>query len=336
MSKNCCIAKAVKKFNVWAIVCAVVLAAGILVAAIFGLNNKASMDSYATLTVQVSGVSFEAQGEELEQAIEEKIAAAGQKTLFSSEAYISTAEKEYVYYFEKGTDLTALKASVQEVINSAAEKAENAINGGQAMATEEDVVRNVPALYALRAVIAIAVFAVLAFAYTLLRYKLAGGIVTAAAVALSAGLSFAVTAITRIPADGYIAAVYAFAALVAAVMTLFTLAKTRALESEERAKEMSEEEKVLSSLSVKSVLAFAVALIGGLALILAFGPSRLFAVHAILAVAVSAFVALIAVPSLYIPLRETFASKKVQRGYKKAAKSVEKKEEKAEESETNE
>ena len=164
MSKNCCIAKAVKKFNVWAIVCAVVLAAGILVAAIFGLNNKASMDSYATLTVQVSGVSFEAQGEELEQAIEEKIAAAGQKTLFSSEAYISTAEKEYVYYFEKGTDLTALKASVQEVINSAAEKAENAINGGQAMATEEDVVRNVPALYALRAVIAIAVFAVLAFA----------------------------------------------------------------------------------------------------------------------------------------------------------------------------
>ncbi len=335
MSKNCCIAKAVKNFNVWAIVCAVILVAGILVGAIFGLNNKASMDSYATLTVQASGV-FDAQEEELEQAIEEKIAASGLKTLFSSEAEISKAEKEYAYYFAEGTDLTELKKAVQGVVDAAAEKAENAISGGQVMATEEVVARNTPALYVLRTVIAVAVFAVLAFAYAFLRFKLAGGIVAAVAVALSAGLSFAVSALTRIPADGYIAAVYAFAALTSAVMTLFTLAKTRALEGEDRAKEMSEEEKVISSLSVKSVLAFAVALIGALLLIVAFGPSRLFAVHAILAVVVSVFTALIAVPSLYIPLRETFAAKKAQYGYKKAAKSVEKKEEAAEETKANE
>ena len=325
MSKNCCIMKAVKKFKIVAIVCAVILAAGILVGAIFGVNQKASMGSYATLTVQVSGVSFEAQGEEVESAIEEKLA--GLNVLFSSKANVSTAEKEYVYYFAKGTDLTEVKASVQGVVDAAAAKAENAISGGQVMVTEETAVKNTPAFYTLRTVIAIAVFAVVAFAYAFLRYRLAGGIVAAVSVALSAALSFAVTAITRIPADGYIVATYAFAALTAAVMTLFTLSKVRALEGEEKAKEMSEEEKVVSSLSVKSVLALAVALVGGLALIVAFGPSRLFAVHAILAVVVATFVALLAAPSLYIPLREKLGEKTVKFSYKKAEKPVEEKEE---------
>ena len=325
MSKNCCIMKAVKKFKIVAIVCAVILAAGILVGAIFGVNQKASMGSYATLTVQVSGVSFEAQGEEVESAIEEKLA--GLNVLFSSKANVSTAEKEYVYYFAKGTDLTEVKASVQGVVDAAAAKAENAISGGQVMVTEETAVKNTPAFYTLRTVIAIAVFAVVAFAYAFLRYRLAGGIVATVSVALSAALSFAVTALTRIPADGYIVATYAFAALTAAVMTLFTLSKVRALEGEEKAKEMSEEEKVVSSLSVKSVLALAVALVGGLALIVAFGPSRLFAVHAILAVVVATFVALIAAPSLYIPLREKLGAKTVKFSYKKAEKPVEEKEE---------
>lgn len=325
MSKNCCIMKAVKKFKIVAIVCAVILAAGILVGAIFGVNQKASMGSYATLTVQVSGVSFEAQGEEVESAIEEKLA--GLNVLFSSKANVSTAEKEYVYYFAKGTDLTEVKASVQGVVDAAATKAENAISGGQVMVTEETAVKNTPAFYTLRTVIAIAVFAVVAFAYAFLRYRLAGGIVAAVSVALSAALSFAVTALTRIPADGYIVATYAFAALTAAVMTLFTLSKVRALEGEEKAKEMSEEEKVVSSLSVKSVLALAVALVGGLALIVAFGPSRLFAVHAILAVVVATFVALLAAPSLYIPLREKLGEKTVKFSYKKAEKPVEEKEE---------
>ena len=325
MSKNCCIMKAVKKFKIVAIVCAVILAAGILVGAIFGVNQKASMGSYATLTVQVSGVSFEAQGEEVESAIEEKLA--GLNVLFSSKANVSTAEKEYVYYFAKGTDLTEVKASVQGVVDAAAAKAENAISGGQVMVTEETAVKNTPAFYTLRTVIAIAVFAVVAFAYAFLRYRLAGGIVAAVSVALSAALSCAVTALTRIPADGYIVATYAFAALTAAVMTLFTLSKVRALEGEEKAKEMSEEEKVVSSLSVKSVLALAVALVGGLALIVAFGPSRLFAVHAILAVVVATFVALLAAPSLYIPLREKLGEKTVKFSYKKAEKPVEEKEE---------
>ena len=324
MSKNCCILKAVKKFKIVAIVCAVILAAGILVGAIFGVNQKASMGSYATLTVQVSGV-FDAQDEEMESAIEEKLT--GLNVLFSSKASISIAEKEYVYYFAKGTDLTEVKASVQGVVDAAAAKAENAIVGGQVMVTEETVAKNTPALYTLRTVIAIAVFAVVAFAYAFLRYRLAGGIVAAVSVALSAALSFAVTALTRIPADGYIVATYAFAALTAAVMTLFTLSKVRALEGEEKAKEMSEEEKVVSSLSVKSVLALAVALVGGLALIVAFGPSRLFAVHAILAVVVATFVALLAAPSLYIPLREKLGSKTVKFSYKKAEKPVEEKEE---------
>ena len=330
MSKNCCIMKAVKKFKIVAIVCAVILAAGILVGAIFGINQKASMGSYATLTVQVSGV-FDAQDEEVESAIEEKLA--GLNVLFSSKASISIAEKEYVYYFAKGTDLTEVKASVRGVVDAAAAKAENAIVGGQVMVTEETAVKNTPAFYTLRTVIAIAVFAVVAFAYAFLRYRLAGGIVAAVSVALSAALSFAVTALTRIPADGYIVATYAFAALTAAVMTLFTLSKVRALEGEEKAKEMSEEEKVVSSLSVKSVLALAVALVGGLALIVAFGPSRLFAVHAILAVVVATFVALIAAPSLYIPLRKAFAAKTIKFVYKKAAKPVE---EKTEETEINE
>lgn len=324
MSKNCCILKAVKKFKIVAIVCAVILAAGILVGAIFGVNQKASMGSYATLTVQVSGV-FDAQDEEMESAIEEKLT--GLNVLFSSKASISIAEKEYVYYFAKGTDLTEVKASVQGVVDAAAAKAENAIVGGQVMVTEETVAKNTPAFYTLRTVIAIAVFAVVVFAYAFLRYRLAGGIVAAVSVALSAALSFAVTALTRIPADGYIVATYAFAALTAAVMTLFTLSKVRALEGEEKAKEMSEEEKVVSSLSVKSVLALAVALVGGLALIVAFGPSRLFAVHAILAVVVATFVALLAAPSLYIPLREKLGSKTVKFSYKKAEKPVEEKEE---------
>ena len=190
MSKNCCIMKAVKKFKIVAIVCAVILAAGILVGAIFGVNQKASMGSYATLTVQVSGVSFEAQGEEVESAIEEKLA--GLNVLFSSKANVSTAEKEYVYYFAKGTDLTEVKASVQGVVDAAAAKAENAISGGQVMVTEETAVKNTPAFYTLRTVIAIAVFAVVAFVYAFLRYRLAGGIVAAVSVALSAALSFAV------------------------------------------------------------------------------------------------------------------------------------------------
>ncbi|MBQ8319855.1 MAG: hypothetical protein IJX81_03150 [Clostridia bacterium] len=334
MSKNCCVTKAVTKFRLWAVICAVILIAGIVVAAVFGLNKTADMNSYSVLTVRASGVSFDAQSEKIDELVTAEIS---EGILFKSEAEISTAEKEYAYYFAKGTDLTAAKKDVQDSLTKAIADEELLIVSAWASVGEEEVARNTPALYAGRAVIAIAVFTVLAFAYTALRYKLSGGITTAVAVALSAALTFALSAITRIPVDNYIVAVYGVAALFAAVATVFTLAKTRALEKTDAAKEMSEEEKVQSSLSVKSVLALSVAMLGALVLVLAFGPSRLFAVHGMIAVVVGAFVSLIAAPSLYLPLKKAEAemkAKKARYDYKKGVK-VAKKEEKEEKAEVS-
>ena len=309
MSKKCCIAKAAKKFNLIAILCAVVLIAGIVVGAVFGLNKETSMKSYQALTLQVSGVSFETQNETVKSTVEDKLAQAGASYSFKSEADVATAEKEYVYYFEIGEDLTAAERAAKEAITALSASAKNAINGGQVFVSEETVVRNTPAAHTVRAIIAVAVITVLAFVYTALRYKLVGGIVTAVAVALSAGLSFALSAITRIPASNTVVAVFAVAALLGAVTTVMTLGKAKAYEETEAAKTADEDEKTLASTAIKSALALGVALAGALVVMLAFGPSRWFALHGILAVAVSTLVALYFVPALYALLKKKLTKK---------------------------
>ena len=309
MNKNCCIAKAAKKLSLFAVICAVILVAGIVVGAIFGLNKGTAMKSYQALTVQVSGVSFDTQNETVKKKVEEKLAGAGASYLFKDEADVATAEKEYVYYFELGADLTAAEKAAKAAIAECVAAAKNPVNGGQVSVTEEQVLRNTPAAHAVRAVIAVAVITVLAFGYAFLRYKLSGGIVMAIAVALSAGLSFAVSALTRIPASNTVVAVFAFAALLSAVTTLFTFAKTRAYEETEEAKTADEEEKAKACVPVKSVLALGAALVGAFVVLFAFGPSRWFALHAIVAVAVSTLLALFVVPALYFTVKKKFTKK---------------------------
>jgi lysylphosphatidylglycerol synthetase-like protein (DUF2156 family) len=309
MSKKCCIAQAAKKFNLIAILFAIVLVAGIVVGAIFGLNKEGYAKSYQALTVQVSGVSFETQNEAVKNKVEEKLASVNADYAFKSEADISTAEKEYVYYFAIGEDLTEAKKVAKQAIIELSGNVANAVNGGQVSVSEEVVIRNVPAVYTVRAVIAAAVIAVLAFVYTALRYKLVGGIVTAIAVALSAGLSFAVSALTRIPASVNVVAIFAFAALLAAVMTVFNLAKAHDFEETEAAKTATEEEKTAASIAVVSTVGLAAALVIAFVIALAFGPSRWLALHAIIAVVVATAVALFVTPALYAILKKKLTKK---------------------------
>ena len=82
------------------------------------------------------------------------------------------------------------------------------------------------------AIIAGAVFVVLAFVYVAVRYNVKMGIITAIATAVGTALTAGIVALVRIPVTNSIVYVFAVAALLSATTTLLSFNKARANKSQ--------------------------------------------------------------------------------------------------------
>ena len=142
--------------------------------------------------------------------------------------------------------------------------------------------------------------AVLAFAYTAIRYGLISGAVAGIATFVGGALSMAVILLTRIPVTNSTLYIAAIAAMITAVLTLLTLNKVRtSLQAEEN---QSAQELAINSVACKEILSFAV--VAGVALVLvgaiATWSTRWFALAALIALIVTTAVALFYVPAMYV------------------------------------
>lgn len=316
--KNNLVEKTVGKWILWTIISAVLIVVGVVVAFVFGFNTDIDLKSAKTVTVEYSYV---AQTDDLESVCESSFATSKVSPLKN----VVTSE-EIVYYFDVNTNLTTAITQLNTDIA-------NAMNAGGALedasliqvrTNTENFQKGLSEGYILRAAIAVAVFAVLAFAYVALRYKLSMGITMAAAIVAAGGLTVALVAVTRIPVAASFAYAVVFAVLVAVVMTLASFNRFRD-NAKDKDKELTTSQKVVAAVDTKSVLTVAVALtivlgvLGGLV-----ETARWFALSAFVGIVAATFAAWIFAPALLALLDNAIKSgdKPLFKAKKKAKEEV--------------
>lgn len=301
-----------KKWTLWSIIIAVVVIAAVALGIVFGgFNGATSMEDSKTLTVTMNKLVYNTQLEKVEEICENEFGSL--KYVAEKKGEMSGDDSEIVYVFDADADLAAL----EEALNA---KFEAATNGGEldgsfisVTTNEEAVVSTLAKDVVLRGVIALAVFAVLAFAYVSLRYKLDMGIVAAICVVLSGALTAAIAMIVRIPVTASLVYVICVSALMTAVTVLLTFNKIRANAKAEEA--ISAEELVSSSVASKEICKLvwltggAIVLVGvvsGVASLISAGvlsTTFWFAVQAVVAVLVAWFMGVVYAPALYLPFK---------------------------------
>ena len=308
---NKCCAKTVNKITLLSVILAIVVAVSIVITAIFGVNFAAKVNDNQTLTVTVNRYFYDNQLDKLESACDEEFAKQGLSVQYAYKGEMSGDECEIVYVFDKGANLTDAKAALKTAF------AAKTADGGEwdgafiEVATGKEVVETkIPVAYVVRAAIAVAMFAVLAFIYVALRYRLYMGLTTATSALLAAIVSAAVILLARIPVTTAMLYAVVVSSMLAAVFVMLTMNKLRANMDETDA-----EEKIISSIATKEIAAITAAL--GVALVLvgaiATWTVRWFAVCALIALLVAALIGLCFAPAMYLPLQKAADKKAANR-----------------------
>lgn len=315
------IEKTVGKVKLLSLIVAVIVALGVVIAAVFGFNSSLVSADKQYLTVEMNRITFKNDKESVETLCEDKFAEFDVCYLEKIEAELSGDSAQIVYVFDKEADLTQVKAGI--VSNA------NAENGIVVSLNEADVIGNVADGYFVRNSIACAVFAVAAIVYVSLRYKLNMGLTLGASLIASVGLTVALVAFTRIPVAYSFIYVLAAALLLTSIMNLVSFNKLRENAKADSFKDLSAEEAVASSVAVKETLILAGSLAGALVVLggltAAFGVWNVawFALLSLIATVCSAAVSLIFTPALYASLKKVADKKAAERArydYKKPAK----------------
>ncbi len=318
--------KMVKKWKLWTIVVAVILVVGITMAAIFGFNTTVDFKSAKTVTIEYS---YGTKANDLQAVCDASFAESGVSPIQSK--VTTSAPGELIYYFDVNADLTAATAALEGDI-----QAEMVEDGRLENASFINVRSNVEEFqsgiaegYVLRAAIAVGVFAILAFAYVSLRYKLSMGITMAATMLATGGLTVALVAHTRIPVTASFAYVAAFAVFVASVLAMMIFnpfrdaLKEKKKEDESKSAQENAEERVTSAVDTKKLVFVTAALAVGVALVGAFvSTARWFALSAFVGLLAAFFAAWAFAPALLAVLdahikkseKPLFAAKKKKEG----------------------
>ncbi len=309
--------KTVKKSTLWAVIMAIVVAAAIVVCAIFGFNQDATLKDSKTLTVTVNKYAYTSQKDLIMQECEGQFG--GNDANYVIDGEMSGDNCEIIFVFNDGVNVETMKTNLANHFATIT-KADsgNALAGSfiGVSSASEVAVQTIAKHFVLRGVIAGVVFAVLAFGYIAIRnMNVMDGVLVGGSVLVSMLLAAALIILCRVPVTASVAAIIAVAGLLTAAITVLTLSKTR------NAQEGDVEEKILSSIAVKESaclyigLAIAVILVGALGG--TFGVW--FAVASLLGLVASAFVSLIAAPSAQLCL-DTVAANKPKEGYNGAKK----------------
>ena len=296
--------KTVKKTTLWSVIIAIVLAAAIVVCALFGFNQTLAMKDKKALTVSLNAYVYNTQLDEIKGDLVDELNAE-----YTIEGAMSGDVSEVVFVFAEDADLAALKTKAESYLDT---KLANTGANYSVSASVEEAAAVVAKNYVLRTAIAGVVLAVLAFVYVALRYNLANGIVAGVSVLLGMLLTASIIVLARVYVTEAVAYVISVAGLLTAAMTLFTLNNVRVAE-----KEGTTEEAVASSVAVKEVLYTAAVVAVGMVAVGILGKTAgiWFAVSALIAVVASAFVALFFAPAAYLSVKTVFDSKPAKGGY---------------------
>ena len=304
------------------VVLAVVLVAATVVGIIFGFNPDATVADGKKVTVTVDSVLYQAEGskKEIKKVCDDALDGA---------LYFIDGDNgdsgEFVYAFKADANVEKAVEKLQTTF------ADWTKDGGKyesltitVTETQEKVVNNLPEFFVLRGAIAATVFAVLAFAYAAFRYNWRRGLVAGIAVAVSMLLTGAIVILTRVPVTTSVLYAILTAGLLTAITVLFSLNKLRETEKSEEAP-TDPAELVISSIAWKETIIFAAIL--GVAILACGIPAGAsgawFAVSAFIGLIVAAFMGLIYVPALCVPVQQAIklkAESATKHGYKGAKK----------------
>ncbi|MBQ9117620.1 MAG: hypothetical protein IJY11_00255 [Clostridia bacterium] len=302
MMKNNPVEKTVGKWKLWTAIVAVIMVVGIVIAAVFGFNTHVDLQSVKTVTVDYSDIYVE-KVEDLEETCENSFDKSDVTPLKKTVSVKSNAE--IIYYFDVDADLTEAVETLKEDIATATSSTLVKVS-----VHTEEFQQGLSEDYILRAAIAVGVFAVAAFVYVALRYKLSMGITLAASILAAAGMTVALVAIIRIPVAASFAYAVAFAVLVTAVMSIMTFNRLRDnAKDKDKQKDMTAQEKTVAAVPTKQILTLAVALtlaVGVLGAIVA--VARWFAVTAFIGIVASVASAWIFAPALFALLDSVIKS----------------------------
>lgn len=315
MNKTTKLQKLIGKPLILAIVTAVIILAGVIVAAFAGFNLSSTLESSNQLTVTMDSYTFSSKLEDIQATCEKQFESSGVDYNYSKQSEMNGYEAELVYVFDADVDLTAVKTALS-----------TALTGVESVTvTKVDATGGIPTSYVVRAVVAGAVFCVLAFAYIAIRHKLSAALAVVLSMVAGAGLTFAVCALTRIPVTYSVTYSVFFAMIVTTVATMFHFFKIFAKSKTEEGKAMTAEQLTNSSLAVKEILIFAVTTAVALVLLGAIAQAnvRWFAITALVALVCGIVSSLVIAPAAYIVFKTKSDKKAAERArydYKKTKK----------------
>ncbi|MBQ7924629.1 MAG: hypothetical protein IJ329_04930 [Clostridia bacterium] len=294
-----------KKVSVLTLAVAVVLlAAAIIVSVLCGVNYGAGIEDSKTVTVTVNSFVYNNEREALEEVCENVFEEQGISAKYVYRAEMSGDNRELAFVFDADTDdakLAAAKTALKTKLDAEAADEESAISGAIVdVTTSSEAVQNAIASSRLwRSAIAVGVFAVLAFIYVAIRYRLSMGFVALSAPIVAAALTTSIVLLTRIPVTNATFYAVLIAAIVAVAFTVMLMNKIRENAKTEAFENADAETLVKGSLATKwigwtaIVLGAAIVLVGAVAT----AAVRYFAIASLVGVIVAAFVGLIFAPA---------------------------------------
>ena len=305
------------KFKIFLPVALLILVAGIVLAAIFGMNTAPEYGSEKTLKIHVNSYYSEERVNAVETACAKVFSDKSVDESYKRVERSASANDYTIVYSFKG-DFSDEKLNELRTEVAAKLTGENgALNG-----IDEDLVSvsasfSVPhtarsAHFILRAAIAGGVLLVAVFVYTAIRHKLAGGVIAAAITLVTLALTTALTVIVRVPVSSTCANALFLSTVLGAVYGVAVAGKMRKAETNEENEGLSAKEIVAKEMPEKSLLIATCALAVGIVLIGAMGisPVQWLSLIALLGLASAYFTAGILFPSIYPPIFEKLQKKR--------------------------
>ena len=235
------------KFKIFLPVALLILVAGIVLAAIFGMNTAPEYGSEKTLKIHVNSYYSEERVNAVETACAKVFSDKSVDESYKRVERSASANDYTIVYSFKG-DFSDEKLNELRTEVAAKLTGENgALNG-----IDEDLVSvsassSVPhtarsAHFILRAAIAGGVLLVAVFVYTAIRHKLAGGVIAAAITLVTLALTTALTVIVRVPVSSTCANALFVSTVLGAVYGVAVAGKMRKAETNEENEGLSAKE----------------------------------------------------------------------------------------------
>ena len=307
----------VSKFKILSILTAVIVAVGVVCMAVFGFAVNATNDDMNTVTIKVNQYVYSQHLDKVEDVAEKFFSDNNVKYEYDMNAEMYGDESELVYVFDSKVEVTAaMLNSLQASFDALTATSSGDVLAGsfiKVVGNSEKALNKTPDNSVVRAVVAAAVFAVVACLYVTIRHHYTSGLTLFVALSVSAALTASLIAITRMPTTDNWLFVLFFNLLFTTACTMFTLNKVRKTQKED--KTLDAETLVDSSLAVEQVLTFALASVVALVVFGAIATSavRWVAAISLLAVVAGVFASLFFAPALYLVVKKVADAKDAQR-----------------------